>query len=179
MKTYKLYLPTKPYLHKYLRRVYGNPSLPGTPIVIDPATDFGDMIITKMSSTLHCNLDKHDIDVRMNRLTEKLVIHVPIHWWYKLGCMELTPHQVIRINRYFENLFESEMHQVVHRANTWLGIDRQVAIECFAENHDIVIEQDITFEGLKKMEYRHRKGSRHQIQQNIVQGLTQQLALFG
>lgn len=172
MKHYKIHLATKPYLKKFLHAIYGDP------LFIDPATDFGDIIITKLSSDLHCNLDKHDIDVRMNRLTDKVTMFLPIHWWYKLKCNQLSQHQVIRINRYFENVFEKEMHEVVQRAHSWMGIERQIAIECFAENHKIELDKDITFEGLKKMEYRYRQkhGGLERITQNIV--TTLQLSLF-
>lgn len=173
MKTYKIHLPTKPYLARYLTTLHGQH------ITIDPATDFGDIIITKLSSTLHCTMDKHDIDVRLNRLTDRVTFHIPIHWWYKLAIKEFTPHQVIRLNRYFENQFENEMHQVVHRACTWLNIPRQIAIEYFAKNHGIQLERDISFEGLKKMEYRYRIAhTQPKIVENIVHGLSQQLALF-
>jgi hypothetical protein len=172
MKTYKIHLPTKPYLARYLTAIYGQH------ITIDPSTDLGDIIITKLSSTLHCTMDKHDIDVRLNRLTDRVTFHIPIHWWYKLGNKELTQHQVIRLNRYFENKFECDLQQVVHRAHTWLGIDRQIAIKCFALNHGIVIERDISFEGLKKMEYRYRTQLQPKITENIVHGLSKQMQLF-
>lgn len=172
-KFFRVYLPTKPYLCKYLQTIYGHP------LVIDPQTDFGDIIITKLSSTLHCTLDKHDIDIRLNRLTDKLTIHMPIHWWYKLAIKEPTPHHIIRINRYFENMFEKDLHGVVHRASTWLNIPRQTAIEYFAENHGIELEKDITFEGLKKMEYRFRMQTPGaKITQKIVEGLATQMDLF-
>jgi len=103
----------------------------------------------------------------------EIKMQIPFHWFRKLTMKELTPHQVIRINRHLQNMFEKDLCEIVFRAHYFLGIDRQVAIECFAHNHGIQLEIDITFEALKKMEYRYRdQHARYQVRKKIVQDLS-------
>lgn len=171
MNHYSLSLPTKAYLCAYLKTLYGTQDLPH--IHLDPSTDFGDLIITKMSSSLHCDLKPYDVGVKLSKLSTILQLKLPIHWLRKLPTKELTKHQVIRINRHIENMFERDLCDIVSRAHDIMGIDRQKAIECFAENHGIILEHHITFDALKQMEYRFRKkNARHTVRKKIVQGLS-------
>jgi hypothetical protein len=127
-------------------------------IFLDPETDFGDIVFTKMASNIHCHLKPSDMGSRLTRLNDHLVLKIPMHWMRKLPTKDLNTHQIIKINRHLENIFERDFCDVVSRAHTIFGVDRQTAIECFCNNHGIQLEIDITFEALKKMEYRNRSG---------------------
>jgi hypothetical protein len=172
MNHYSIHLPTKPFLGKWLLSQYGTDD--GV-IILDPSTDFGDIIITKLSSDLHSKLDPSDLASRLQHMTATLTIKVPMTWMRRMKQIDPTQHQAVSLNRYFENMFIREMCDIVQRAFVFSSIDRQTSIECFAHNHGIILEKDISFEGLKKMEYRFRKktglttittGKGHVINQN-------------
>jgi hypothetical protein len=170
MTHFSIHLPTKAYLCAYVRTLYGTNQ---QHIHLDPSSDFGDLIISKLASQIHCDLKPGEMDSRLFRLNDSLHLKIPIHWIRKLPATDLTRHQIIRINRTLENMFEHDLCDIVSRAHDIMGIDRQVAIACFAENHGIQLEHHITFEALKKMEYRYRfNNARHTVRKKIVQGLS-------
>jgi hypothetical protein len=182
MQPYTVLLPTKAYLCRYVLTLYGQ----GTEtVMIDPSTSFGDLIITKMASTLNCNLKPADYTAAISKMSTALSLQLPAQWFRKLplqgarpydATIKLTPHQVIRINRHLQNDFEQDLCDIVARAHNFMGIERQVAIECFAHNHGIRLEEDISFEALKKMEYRYRsENARHTVRKKIVQELSSML----
>jgi hypothetical protein len=172
MTHYTIHLPCKAYLCKYVQTIYGQGKESNT-IHIDPSTDFGDLIITKLSATIHCNTPPGEMDAKLFRMTDRILLKIPMHWMRKLPMKELTKHQIIRINRSLENMFERDLCDIVSRAHDMLGIDRQTSIECFASNHGIQLEHHITFEALKKMEYRFRScNARHTVRKKIVRDLS-------
>ena len=61
------------------------------------------------------------------------------------------------MNRYFENKFEEELSRFVDKQDLEGWGKYKNAIEAFAKHYNIEIEEDISFEALKKMEYRFRK----------------------
>lgn len=171
MNHYSIQLPTKAYLCRYVQTIYGQGS--DKTVTIDPTSDFGDLIFTKLSSNIHCNLSPVEVNHKLSRLPDKIKMQIPFHWFRKLPVKDLSPHQVIRINRHLQNIFERDLCEIVFRAHYFLGIDRQTAIECFAHNHGIQLEVDVTFEALKKMEYRYRhEHARYQVRKKIVQDLS-------
>jgi hypothetical protein len=171
MNHYSVNLPTKAYLCRYVQAIYGHEI--DKKVIIDPQTDFGDLIFTKMASNIHCNLSPCEVNSKLSRMPETLQLKIPMHWFRKLPVKDLSPHQIIRINRHLENLFEKDLCDIVSRAHDIMGIDRKTAIECFAVNHGIQLEYDITFDGLKQMEFRYRKkNARHTVRKKIVQELS-------
>lgn len=150
MQFYTIHLPVKTYVRKYLETIYGNP------IFIDGKTIFSDIILSKLSSNLTSFLPATDLDTRLNRFADKVDIKIPIHYWYRLE-KNVTQHTIVRINRYFENCFESDLHKHVDLQVRYVNAERKAAIESFAAEHKLDVEVDITFEAMKKMEYRHRK----------------------
>ena len=74
------------------------------------------------------------------------------------GGLNIEVAKVLVINRYFGNQFEEDLYHFCQRNITpgrYAGYDR--ALDLFAKRYDIEFEEDITFEALKKMEYRYRK----------------------
>lgn len=72
----------------------------------------------------------------------------------------INPDKIIAINRYFEDVFIDDLYRFclerTKGSSGWRpGID--AAIEEFARAFNIIIDTDISFDALKKAEYRHRK----------------------
>jgi len=85
----------------------------------------------------------------------------------------ITNDQVIQFNRFVDDLFEEYLYIFVQK-NTkqnqrYCGFKE--AIELFAQIHNIEIDVDITFDTLKKAEYRHRKN----IEKKLVASLSPQI----
>lgn len=150
MQYFTIHLPVKTYVRKYLQTTYGEH------IVLNHKTKLGKILLLALSSNLPTRMDENDIDARMNRLNDKLDVKVPMDYWYRLGKKEINTDLAIHITRIFEDEFEEDLHQVVDRAHTFIGIERKQAIEYFANNHGIDLEIDISADALKKMEYRYR-----------------------
>lgn len=168
MQFFTIHLPVKGYVKKYLQTLYG------TNIIISTKTKIGQILLLHLSTNLSTKMDEHDIDLRMNRLTETLPLRIPFDYWYRLKLKEVSPHMAISISRFFEEEFKEEMYDVVNRAVQFIpGLERKKAIENFAQNHGIEIEFDITYEALKKMEYRFRE-ERESILKKSMAGLSPQ-----
>lgn len=148
MQFFTVPLPTKTYLKKYLTSIYGEVRIPSD-------NTFSDVLLAMMASNFHVKLGKLRLDEQLGRYCDKLPIKFQPDLFYRLPNA-LSEHNIIRINRYFENKFKEDFCSAVERM-TWMGLDRQTAIEHFAEAHSIELEVDVTFDALKKMEYRYRK----------------------
>ena len=69
-------------------------------------------------------------------------------------CPYLTQQGLTHLDRILDADFKRSMYRYVGR-EVAEGVDRQVAIEAFCELYDI-LENDISFEALKKADYRYR-----------------------
>jgi hypothetical protein len=175
MQFYTIHLPVKTYVRKYLQKTYGQT------IVINQKSKLGKILLLALSSNLPTKMGENDIDVRLARMNDTLPVKVPMDYWYRLGVKEINPCMAINIGRIFEDEFEEDLHKIVDRAKTFLGVERKTAIEYFANNHNIDLEVDISSEALKKMEYRYRT-SQEQPEKNTkksMAGLSSAFSLFG
>jgi hypothetical protein len=83
--------------------------------------------------------------------------------------IDLTDDHIIQINRFFDQTFQENLYHFVQR-NTDAdarvkGIDK--AIEKFAEQYGILLQHHVTFENLKKMEWRFRKMREEILAKNV------------
>jgi hypothetical protein len=117
MTHYSIHLPAKAFIVRYVQTIYGSGN---THVFLDPETDFGDIVFTKMASNIHCHLKPSDMGSRLTRLNDHLVLKIPMHWMRKLPTKDLNTHQIIKINRHLENIFERDFCDVVSRAHTIL-----------------------------------------------------------
>lgn len=170
MQFYTIHLPVKTYIRKYLEQRFGNP------IVIDGKTIISDIVLSKLSSKLNSKLPPTDIDTRLNRFTDQIPIRIPFHYWYSLE-KTFSQHSIVRINRFFENSFEEDLHKHVDLQMRYIPkMERKTAIESFAAEHRLDIELDITFEAMKKMEYRHRQEKENS--KKSLSGLSRAISMF-
>lgn len=152
-RTFTVKIPTKTYIRKYLYKKYGPPL----------HLNYWDTLGTVVLSIL----EKQSFDINLN--TEKSEIRLSymkdeIEFISSIGTMNykghsINPDKIIAINRFFEDIFSEHLYQYCRdnrSGSAWRpGIDK--AIYNFAEICGIIIDTDISFDALKKAEYRHRK----------------------
>jgi hypothetical protein len=152
LSAYTLGVPTKSYIRKYFNCLYGHP------IPLSLKSDFGDTILTKFqTSPLMARVNKKELAIAFKDFNDKLSFQLPIDMLHRMETQP-TDQQVYSINRYLENVFETDLCMFVACAS-FFGIERKMAIDRFATMHKISIEEDVTYEALKQKEYRFRKNS--------------------
>ncbi len=160
MKHFSLSIPTKTYLKKYLHKRYG------LPIPVNSQSLFGMVMISFLEKKVYSDQPIADRDFRYASFTDKVEVVLPAYRFYHLG-LHVTKEKAIVLNRYFEEQFEEDLYRhclvrvdseraKLHRKGKG-GCGYDKAINEFAALHGIDLEEDITFECLKKSEYRHRK----------------------
>lgn len=152
MKDYfTLTIPTKPYLAKYLYARYGKP------IIFTTENDFGTTLLGFLTKKIY-KLKESKIEYRkFDQFTMKIDIYLPSYWLrnYKYK-RDITRENIIYLNKHFEEVFEEKLCWHCYMFSLF-DIEYKDAIEDFCKRFDIEIDEDITFEALKKKEYRARK----------------------
>jgi hypothetical protein len=151
LSAYTIDIPCKGYIKKYYNCIYGNP------VMLDHSSDFGDTILTKMSTTPLSQVSKKILSIAPKDNNDVMKFQLPVDTFYRINT-ELSEQQVYSINRYLENVFETDLCVIVGIASAFM-VERKMAIERFANKYGIVLEEDITYEALQKKEYRYRKSS--------------------
>jgi hypothetical protein len=151
LSAYSVDMPCKGYIRKYFNCLYGNP------VPLEYSSDFGDTILTKMSTSPLSRVNKKILTIAFKDLNQELKFQLPIDMLHRVEN-NLSEQQIYYINRYLENIFETDLCMVVNCAGIF-GVEKKVAIERFANRFDIQLEEDITYEALQKKEYRFRKSS--------------------
>lgn len=146
-------IPTNTYIKKFIQKRYGNP------VPINNNSLLGVVLIAVMDKPkYHVHLKPHEKDSCLKTYTDTLPCVAPLSL-LKDYHFHLTKDQIIQINRYFEQSFKEALYifcanRVDHQKRV-KGYDN--AIFDFAECYQIAIGTDVTFDCLKKMEYRKRK----------------------
>lgn len=149
MKSFTFRLPVKKYIYKYLTTLHGDT----IPAQMD--TDIGFVILNTLASRIEGKVCRGYNGQFKNPWQSSITFTVPYHYFY-LTKKQVSVHTVILLNRYFENKFEQDLINHVEK-ELLIGRKLKAAIESFASFHGIEIEEDISFDALKKMEYRSRK----------------------
>lgn len=144
-------MPCKGYIKKYYNSLYGDP------VVLNHSSDFGDTILTKMASTPLSQVNKKILTIAQKDYNQEMKFQLPLDMLYRITTV-LTEQQAYTINRYLENVFETDLCMIVSIAGVF-GVEKKTAIERFANKYEIHLEEDITYEALQKKEYRFRKSS--------------------
>lgn len=91
--------------------------------------------------------------------TAKLQVIVPVMYTYMIGT-SVSFDGVVLINRFLEDSFERALRKFIDENTApgrYKGYKR--AYQAFADHYDINLEYDITYDGLKQMDFRSRKKS--------------------
>ena len=152
-QTYKVLLPTKTYLRKYIYAEHG------WPLVLNYNSVLGTLVLSLLEK------QEFTIDMREGKMQKRIqYMNDELEFTALLSTMpykgySLSNDKIIAINRYIENSFVEDLHRYCkyHIKETgWRpGINK--AIEAFAESYGIELEKDISYEALKKAEYRYKK----------------------
>ena len=162
MKTFAVTIPTKTYLAKYIHGRYGRP------IFIDYSTLIGCTVMAFLDKKVPQDSPTLFRDIRYASFVEKLEMVIPASRVlnYSTG-LHISKDKAIVMNRFFEAQFEEDLHRHCYqsvdpslrerRYKGRGGCGYEKAITEFAERYGIELDVDITFECLKKSEYRFRK----------------------
>ncbi len=147
-----LNLPTKPYLKAYLHALYGSP------VIFNADNYFGIVMMGLLERPVRHQESPKVLKFRVfDKFDSTITIYLP-KWWltkYQFGH-SLSNNHIISINKLFEQRFEEDLFKHCNLASIY-KIDIKKAIEQFCVQHLIVIEEDISYDALKKKEYRYRK----------------------
>ena len=154
MQSFTVRIPVKPHLKKYIECIYGNP------IRVSLQNDIGHVILTTLSSRMDSAISRDAvavsaIDAQHDRIREEILVVIPFHLYYRLN-KDVTPYNKILLNRYFQTCFDNDMFFVVTSLVN-CGISRKQALERFADQLNIVIDEDISMDALIKSDYRMRQ----------------------
>lgn len=150
MKSFSFRLPVKTYIQKYLTTLYGEI----IPAIMD--SDIGFVVLNTLASRLEAQVCRGYNNQAIGATAQSTITFtVPFHYFY-LTKRELSVHTCILLNRYFENKFETDLNNHI-RMQMAIGVGYKQAIEDFARQHNIDLIDDISYDALKKKEYRSRK----------------------
>lgn len=178
-RTYTVSVPTKAYLRKFLYCEFGNP------IKLDYNSSLGTLVLCLLDNeSFSINTAEKNKESRIQYMNDRVQFTAPISTMYWKGH-SLSRDKIIAINRYIENEFIRELSHYCKtnlKSRSWRPGYKD-AIYSFCEKYDIEVEEDVTFEALKKAEsrYRERKEKKSQsfLTKNVPpQGGTLQSLLF-
>jgi len=151
-QTFSVQIPTSPHIKCLIRHEFGDP------IPINNQSLIGVFMIGVLQKE-NFNTRQPDgkADTRFLYFTEKVTCVAPISLLKDMGW-NLKRDHIIQFNRFFEEYFDRELY--IHVKRNTLTDTRYAgykqAIESFAARYFIEVEQHITYEALKKKEYRYR-----------------------
>ncbi len=149
MKSFTFRLPVKKYIQKYLTSLHGET----IPAIME--TDIGFVVLSTLTSRLDGKVCRGYNNQWRDPYQATVTFTIPFHYFY-LAKKQVSVYTTILLNRYFENKFEEALCNHVEKQG-FAGQKLKASIESFARQYNIEIEEDISYEALKKMEYRSRK----------------------
>jgi hypothetical protein len=152
---YTVSLPVKAYIKKYVSTVEGYP-------INYSSNNMLCMIVRAyLQNKCSSGLSKQQLQTAVASRNECIEIKIPRSEknTRTIGTY-INADNIILINRFLEFWFEAALQEFIKEyTKTNVGRYRGLkgAYVAFADQYNIVLEQDISFEGLKKIEYRNRQ----------------------
>ena len=146
-------IPCRPHIAKFAALRYGSC------ISINNSHALGSLLIGLLQKpSFDCSYSNITKSIRYQQFTSSIQCLVEKHNVYMVG-ITLTPDHIIQINTFLENDFSDRLaifiwSRIQHNTR-YKGYKK--ALTDFADRYNILIDEDITFDGLKKIEYRTRK----------------------
>jgi len=164
MKSYfTVKIPTTSVLKKFINKLYLQPNAEA--IKIDNKCLFGTVLISLLNKpNIETNLNKFEEQKKFSNYNTQIVC---VGMWSLMSHYgtEINMNQAIQVNRFFEELFDLYLYvfckKNVNESKRVAGYDKSIL--AFADLYGIEIDVDISFEGLKKKEYRYRKNQEEKI----------------
>jgi hypothetical protein len=155
-KHFDLTIQTKPYLKKYFQTLYGDVKQ-GKEIFFSTDNLFGICIAAFLFRPLKFHHRKEMLRLRTDKFDAAMNIHLPITiLTERRGGFEISDQHTITINKLFEQRFEEDLWKFCLIENI-KDVETKDALEKFCDLYNIVIDEDITYEAIKKKEWRYRK----------------------
>lgn len=148
MENYSISIPCKNYIRKYFTAQYGAP----IPLALD--TNFGDTILTKLSAKPLKRPTQNFLNLAFRDFDSEIKFLIPIHFFYRLQN-NVTSQHVWCINRFLQKTFEEDLFIITNIAACF-GVARRKAHEAWAQHYNIILDEDMTRDALKKSEQRTR-----------------------
>lgn len=152
-ESFKIILPVKPHIRKYMHILYGYP------VLIDQNKFIGSIIISLLQKkSLPTGINMEYRKQRRMYLTAQVECFATIYRYQDNG-LNLTEDHILAINRLMENQFNDDLYRwMLHKSNPGdvrvKGYNK--AMRSFMHYYCLEEDVDITFEALKKAEYRRR-----------------------
>jgi hypothetical protein len=145
-------LPAKPYIAAYAHHRWGEP------IAINNQTALGAMAIALLQKKRFTTKLPHaDKDFRFAHYTQKIFLTMPLGDIYRLGS-QLSGEHILQLNSFLQASFTESLRifvdTVCNHAQRTRGLE--TALCDFAAANNIEIDEHISLDGLKKLEYRSR-----------------------
>ena len=160
---YSIVIPTKPYIKQYLQALYGSP------VIFNSSNCFGIILASLLERPYKSHKRKNILSFRVfDKFDTELHVYLPKSWLknYKYGHT-LRDQNIIGLNKFFENQFEEDLYKACELARIY-KVELKKAMEEFCWRHCIEIEEHISFEALKKKEYRYRMEKEKQKQNTLL-----------
>ena len=152
VKQFSVLIPTSVHIKKFLHKEYGNP------IKIDCYTLMGIVIISLLEKqSFHVAMHEVDKKKKFSNYIVEVVCKAPLSMMKDYGhCMSID--KVVQINRFYEKLFYEKLFLFVQhkldKNKRKMGV--QDAINEYCDIYGIDIDTDISYDAMKKAEYRNR-----------------------
>lgn len=152
-RSYTVIVPTKAFLRKFIYAEYGHP------LKLDYLTTLGTLILCLLENEdFSINMNNEKRDSRIQYMNDKIEFSASLNTMRYKGH-SLSKDKIIAINRHIENEFIRELSffcKTNLKNRAWRpGIKE--AIYSFCEKYSIEVEEDVTYEALKKAEFRYRE----------------------
>lgn len=144
---YLVYLPCKTYVRKYIEKAYGRP------IKASLKHSLGAMINASLDKNIYQNRKISESFIHRD-FSDRLSIHLNEWQWSRIG-FSFPPEKIAQINVFLEGVLEQHLH-ICCEEGVRNGRERYACIEEFAARYGISFPEDISWEGLVKVEYRFR-----------------------
>jgi hypothetical protein len=105
-------------------------------------------------------LSRKQLETSVSSRSQVLQIKVPLNSKnLRTVGYYIREDNVVLLNRFLEECFETALRQFISEGAKGEGryVGYKDAYYAFAEAYNIIIDEDISFDGLKKIEYRSRK----------------------
>lgn len=160
-------LPTQTYIARFLVSRYGSP------VPLTNNTFLGKELLQLLSYPYDGPQIRKRKNLSMNLYTDFVKCSVHVDFKNKI-ITDLSITHIFVINEFLKKQFNQQLY---HFCNSYINPKAGLqgyckAIDTFARMHNISIEEDISFEALKKSEYRYRRN-------NPEQKAIPQLSFFG
>lgn len=149
---YTVVLPVKPYIKKYVTAIEGDP------IHFDSRSMLCMIIRAYLQNKARTGLSASQFKAHQSARNQQLQIIVPIKKMWYIGH-HIKPDHMVLINRFLEDCFERALNHHINSNTKGDGRFRgyKEAYHTFAELYSIDMGRDISYEGLKQLDFRNRK----------------------